>query len=624
VQGGRGLLDAREVREVFQWLEALERQDDDLVFAALLRGATVGLSDPGLYAIRRGYGLELRNFATKDDFLPARGRNALSSICHGFRFDAAKAIEAMEKAAGQPLEANVRAALRRDDVRLRFFAEAWTAAASRFGLVPLSDVVEQIVVATGYEAVLWSRADGLQALANLRSFQDLVRAAEVGRSPADAVREVERIASQGEDPAAAGFSLQPGAAVTVTVVHQAKGREWDTVVVPDLHRVKVKGRVAGCDLQRLVRREGRAWERRFLPASLLENPKDLLGTSGGVGAKVLAAATRGAERAELRRLLYVACTRARKRLVLTASWPDEEAFVKLAKLAKKGELGLSRSRSWFDDVVFGLQLQLGKDGRPVPGDGVWKAGRDFRWVAPEGKGFGDVEAPLSAPAKVDPAVIRFASQGVPPEPLTIVNPSCAEATGPVPAPAISRPAKPPPAWGDSPFASANEQGSAFHRTMQFWSYTGECTDAVIEHAIKDVVGEWRLTERVARIRQVLDAQATCQPALLAELRDASARGELFHEVSVGYLRDDGVWVEGVIDLLYRDAAGDWHVVDYKTDRVADDTALHAKFEEYYPQVRAYADALNGQLPGGAVVKTIRLWMIGAGCVGSWTACPSHA
>jgi ATP-dependent exoDNAse (exonuclease V) beta subunit len=160
--------------------------------------------------------------------------------------------------------------------------------------------------------------------------------------------------------------------------------------------------------------------------------------------------------------------------------------------------------------------------------------------------------------------------------------------------------------------------------MQFWSYAGECTDAVIEHAVKDVVGEWCLTERVARVRQVLDAQSTCQPALFAELRVASTRGELFHEVSVGYLRQDGAWVEGVIDLLYRDAGGDWHVVDYKTDRVADDTALHAKFEEYYPHVRAYADALNGQLPGGAVVKTIRLWMIGAGCVGSWTACPSHA
>jgi hypothetical protein len=130
---------------------------------------------------------------------------------------------------------------------------------------------------------------------------------------------------------------------------------------------------------------GEAWERRFLPASLLENPEDLLGTRGGVGAKVLAAATRGAERAELRRLLYVACTRAKKRLVLTASWPDEEAFAKLAKKGKKGKLGLSRSQSWFDDVVFGLQLQLGKDGRPVPGDGVWKAGRDFRWVAPEGR-----------------------------------------------------------------------------------------------------------------------------------------------------------------------------------------------------------------------------------------------
>ena len=615
VQGGRGLLDAPEVRHLFHWLEALEREDDDLVFAALLRGASVGLSDPGLYAIRNGYGLELRDLETGDGYLPAQRRNALSTLRRGFRFDGTEAARALEKEAGRLLDAEVREALGRDEGRLRAFGEAWGMAARLFGLVPLSAVVEVIVQATGYEAVLRNRADGLQALANLRSFEDLVRAAEAGRSPGDAVREIERIAAEGEDPAAGGLSLQPGAAVTVTVVHQAKGREWETVVVPDLERVKVRGRVARCDLQRLVRREGKKWDRRYLPASLVENPRDLLATTGGVGARVLAAAASGAERAESRRLFYVACTRAKKRLVLTARWPDRDFF---AEHAKKGAVGLADAGSWLEDFVFGLEMQLRPDGRPAP-EGVWKEGRDFRWVQPAGEGFGESVGLSPAPGRVEAARVRLAAQGVPAEPLVVVNPSSAEARGPVPPPSISRPAREPPARGESPFGTAADEGSAFHRAVQLWSYRGECTASLVAQAVRDVAGDWRLDERAARVKEILDAQAACQPALLAELKDAAARGELFHEVAVGYPRADGAWVEGVIDLLYRDGEGAWHLVDYKTDRGGEANAIDVKVREYYPQVRAYADAVSGELPGGAGVKTFRLWLLVMGVVARWEA-----
>jgi ATP-dependent helicase/nuclease subunit A len=404
--------------------------------------------------------------------------------------------------------------------------------------------------------------------------------------------------------------------VTITVVHQAKGREWDTVIVPDLQRTVVRphGRVGLCGLQRLVRFDGKTWQRHHLPSSLLESTEDLFATTGGVGAKVLTAAISGAERAESRRLLYVACTRARKRLVLTATWPDDEA---LERYAKKGTLRLRRSHGWLEDVVFALQLRPGKGPTLVPGDGVWKEGRDFRWVKPEGEGYGAEPATAALDAEVDPAAVHLAACSVEPVPLVVVNPSSAEGSGPVPAPTLAAPAVAPPVRGESPFAGANEEGSAFHRTVQLWSYRGECSDVLVRKAVREVVGEWRLEERVARIRQLLDAQATCQPALLAELREASMRGELFHELSIGYLRPDGARVEGVIDLLFRDAGGSWHLVDYKTDRATDEDELRKRFEKYHGQVRAYADALAGQLPGGVRVESMRLWLVGAGVVARW-------
>jgi ATP-dependent helicase/nuclease subunit A len=58
-------------------------------------------------------------------------------------------------------------------------------------------------------------------------------------------------------------------------------------------------------------------------------------------------------------------------------------------------------------------------------------------------------------------------------------------------------------------------------------------------------------------------------------------------------------VNGVIDLVYRDAEG-WVIVDYKTDRVADETALRRLLTQYTPQIYAYARAWEN-LTGEKVV-----------------------
>ncbi|MGI6307836.1 MAG: UvrD-helicase domain-containing protein [Dethiobacteria bacterium] len=50
-----------------------------------------------------------------------------------------------------------------------------------------------------------------------------------------------------------------------------------------------------------------------------------------------------------------------------------------------------------------------------------------------------------------------------------------------------------------------------------------------------------------------------------------------------------VLVNGVIDLIYRDSEG-WVIVDYKTDRITDEATLHRLLAQYTPQVHAYAQA----------------------------------
>jgi ATP-dependent exoDNAse (exonuclease V) beta subunit len=53
------------------------------------------------------------------------------------------------------------------------------------------------------------------------------------------------------------------------------------------------------------------------------------------------------------------------------------------------------------------------------------------------------------------------------------------------------------------------------------------------------------------------------------------------EVPITYRDADGRIVHGVIDLLFEDADGTWHVLDWKTDR-------HPDPERHAPQLAAYA------------------------------------
>jgi ATP-dependent helicase/nuclease subunit A len=510
----------------------------------------------------------------------------------------------------------VRAAVRGDGPRLAAFAAAWERADRRFGVVPLGTVLRGIVEDTGYEAVLHARPGGLQALANLRSFLELVDAASDGRTPMAAVRELDRIAESGDDPGASGFTLAAGAAVTITVVHQAKGREWDVVVVPDLHRVKVKDRVERFDLQRIVRRAGKKTSVAWVPSATWESAADLFGTVGGVGRHVLVRTLAGAERAESRRLLYVACTRARERLVLGARWPKADD---LRNMKPHEPIDLACAGSWLDVVQFALQLKPGMDDGLVPSDGVWKQGRDFAWVRPDGEGYGERTVTAPVTAAPDIAALRRAARAVAAVPLEIVNPSGLKPTRPPPPHALAQPISAPGLPADGPFASKDEEGNAFHRAAQLWSFRGAWDPGIAERAVREAVGPARVEARAKRVDAIVRALEKAQPALVAELRASADRGELFHEVDVGFLDAAGHRFEGAIDLLYRDAAGRWHLLDYKTSELGREGKLEAKIAEYHPQVAAYEEALRGKLPGGASLASWGLWFVEAGVVVRWGA-----
>ncbi len=129
---------------------------------------------------------------------------------------------------------------------------------------------------------------------------------------------------------------------------------------------------------------------------------------------------------------------------------------------------------------------------------------------------------------------------------------------------------------------------------------GELVHATLARVAFDA-DERRIATHVERLGRVLlsspDERNAAVVAVKAALRHplvvAAARADAVkREAAVTHVREDGLTVEGVVDLAYC-TNGEWHVVEFKTD----DT-LERHRAEYVAQTRAYVAAIAAatQLP----------------------------
>lgn len=290
---GRGFYGAQEVIDLASFLTLLKDADDALALSVVLRSPLVGLNDT-------------------DWVWLARPRNG-----DRWRLDARSVLTGVLDEEG--LSSGAVAALRR--LRERF-AEL-RAGVDRLGLRALLRVV---IDAFDYRVSLAASPFGEQALANLDKLLLLATSREgQGVGVAAFARELLDLADEApreaEGEVVDELDLE---AVTLCTVHQAKGLEWPVVVLPDL----LPTPRADTSAVRFDRAFGLAIVR---PSRGDEELKSFSATT------ITGQLNRRA-RAEHLRLLYVAMTRARDRVVLglrparppQKSWAsDVEAFFEL-------------------------------------------------------------------------------------------------------------------------------------------------------------------------------------------------------------------------------------------------------------------------------------------------------
>jgi len=144
-------------------------------------------------------------------------------------------------------------------------------------------------------------------------------------------------------------------------------------------------------------------------------------------------------------------------------------------------------------------------------------------------------------------------------------------------------------------AGALALGSAVHRVMELCDLDDEAS--IARHAAA-AASEVDRPDLAARAGELALACWRSDPVRRAAAVAAADPEAVHRELPVGVFVD-GVVVSGAVDLLYRDG-GEWVVVDYKTDRAADAEVL---LDRYRPQGAVYAVAVEAAT-GGVVGEVV--------------------
>jgi ATP-dependent helicase/nuclease subunit A len=310
VVGGRGYWSHQQVEDMLRLLSCVANPlEDEALFGALACPA-VGVTPDAAWLLRR---------AASDE--QGRPRHVYPVLSR--HFGGARENDAGEHSEENPDDAWIDKIEPEDARRLREFHARLGRLRSVAPLLSLEALTDRTARELGYDLAALMRDRGRQRLANIRKLMRLARQYEAaeGRNLAGFLRYAEARTARGEREGLAATEAEDHDGVRVMTIHAAKGLEFGTVAVADLGRqLRAGGGLVDLRLDapangdgdesapRLGLRLARAgqksislWELRQLEEEAAE-----------------------AEAAEECRLVYVAITRARERLLLSGTYADKE------------------------------------------------------------------------------------------------------------------------------------------------------------------------------------------------------------------------------------------------------------------------------------------------------------
>jgi ATP-dependent helicase/nuclease subunit A len=332
---GKGFYAREEITDFIQLLRFLDNKTDEVALAAVLRSPICGLSDDTLLALRcspRQAGAAVSATGVRPLLRALQEHALIDSIDQAERPALDRARELLSELIRRAMRSRV------------------------------SELLRFAVESCEYRIVAAANFDGAQRLANIEKLFTLAERFE--SSGAYMIRDFVRFVRDFEEAGgreSEGQIDDSADAVRLMSIHQSKGLEFPIVIIPDLHR-QPDNRRAWWALDR----------HRGLTLKVPDGTGKLAGGSAFV---------EFTERAKLReefesmRLLYVAATRARDRLILSGAVKDLASIRNswlawICKALAIGKDSLSDILTPGEDVLVRLSLNLLDDrraGTELPG-----------------------------------------------------------------------------------------------------------------------------------------------------------------------------------------------------------------------------------------------------------------
>ena len=568
-----GYFETYEVSVLLDYLKILDNARQDLPLAAVLTSVFGGLNTRELAEIRIAY--------------------------PNVPFYEAAAMCAESDAAEDACMEELRGKLRRFYDQVRYFRE-------KVPYTPIHELLEEIIDKTGYGLYIAAMPGGAQRMANVEMLTERAAAFE-GTSYKglfNFVRYIAQLKKYDVDYGEAGIMDEQADTVRIMSIHKSKGLEFPIVFVAGMGKKfntqDTKGSVllhpdwgAGVDLIDLKRRT--------------KTPTFLK--------KMIREETALENLAEEMRILYVALTRAKEKLIMTGAAKITEdgavsdiSSVFRAEGAKcyldwvlpcilSDETGKVKQESPVEVSVFraeDLTLQQEETQAEVVAEDVLRNWDDSQVYEPE------LRERLNA--QID-YVYPFEDEGKMKLKFTVSELKkwayLAEEAGeemyeePVVVPLI------PEFLKEEEILTGAPRGSAYHKLLELLDFTVDYDVENLTAAVQQLRQEGRLTDEMTECIRPKDILRFLGCRSGRRMADAARNGKLYKEqpfvlsvdASEIYPEDcsgEKILVQGIIDVYFEEPDG-LVVLDYKTDKVRTGNELK---EKYHAQLDYYAQALE--------------------------------
>ena len=581
-----GYFSTLEIRTVLNYLRILDNPRQDIPLAAVLKSPMAGLSDEQL--------ARLRLLAEDKPY----------HQCVKMFLEAEEELTEKESIADEDMRA-----------KLKRFSETYKKLRRQTMDIPMHELLQKVLKETGYARYASALPAGRQRLANLHMLSEKAIAYEKTsyRGLYHFIRYIDELQKYDVDFGEAELVGEKEDAVNIMSIHKSKGLEFPVCFVSGM---------------------GKSFNKQDSRSKMILHPNlgvglDIIEEDRRIKVpaffkKVIARQTELESLGEELRVLYVAFTRAKEKLIITGCIKDEEMLQQIREIYCGSNRKALNFKERAEAKTF-LEWIL----PAAAASGSWdKVSYVTPWSMLEDEAAHQITEHVSLRQRVQQAeevsdtlyekikeqlsyqyphldaihlVTKYSVSELKHRAMRELAAKEEEDVTPKFLEEVSTPYVPAFMEGKAEVNQGALRGTAMHRLMECYDFTKmpDCSDEFAENIKKQLTGlvqMGKVSEDMQKLIRIPSVELFLKSQLAPRMKAAAMRDDLFREkpfvMGNHEMEEEMVLIQGIIDVFWVEEDG-IVLLDYKTDRVDSATRLRDMYKE---QLDLYAEALERIFP----------------------------